>query len=124
MATIDVEGEELVIHMTGLGEKLMALRSEVRLPLSHVKAVRARPEELFDDTFIFRVFGASLVETHLGYFWKKGDGLVFIDIHHLKEGNIVAVDLEHERMKHLYVEAEGGDAAAVAARITAALQPR
>lgn len=122
MATIDIEGDELVVTMTGLGEKLMALRSEVRLPLSHVKGARATPAELYDDTFIARVFGASFTETHLGYFWKKGDGLVFIDVHHLHEGNIVAVDLEHERMKHLYVEAEGGDAAAVAAKIEAALR--
>lgn len=124
MATIDVQGNELVVTMAGLGEKLMAMRSEVRVPLDHVKGVRARPTELFDDTFIARVFGASFTETHLGYFWKKGDGLVFIDVHHLHEGNIVAVDLEHERMKHLYIETEGGEAAAVAARIEAALERR
>ncbi len=121
MATIEIQGTDLVVRMTGIGEKLMALTSEIKVPLSHVKGARAKPAELFDDTFILRVFGASLIETHLGYFWKKGDGLVFIDIHHLKEGNIVAVDLEHERMKHLYVEAEGELAADLAQRIIDAL---
>jgi hypothetical protein len=122
MASVKIEGSELVVQMEGLAEKMMAMRSEIRLPLSHVKAARARPTELFDDTFIVRVFGASLIDTHLGYFWKKGDGIVFIDVHHLREGNIVAIDLEHERIKHLYVEGENGETAdALASRITSAI---
>lgn len=122
MAAIKIEGAELVVQMEGFAEKMMALRSEIRVPLSHVKGARAKPAELLDDTFILRVFGASLTDTHLGYFWKKGEGLVFLDIHHLREGNIVAIDLEHERMKHLYVEGEHGESAeAIAARIIAAI---
>jgi len=125
MANVRIEGSELVVQMEGLAEKMMALRSEIRVPISHVKVARPKPAELFDDTFIVRVFGASLTDTHLGYFWKKDDGIVFVDIHHLREGNIVAIDLEHERMKHLYVEGEHGETAeSVAARINAALPTR
>lgn len=121
MAAIRIEGTDLVVEMQGFAEKMMALRTEIRVPLAHVKSTRPRPPELFDDSFILRVFGASLIDTHLGYFWKKGEGLVFIDIHNLRGGNVVAVDLEHERMRHLYVECEEGETAeALAARITAA----
>jgi hypothetical protein len=122
MAAIRIDGKDLVVEMDGLAETLMALRTQIRVPLAHVKAARARPSELFDETFILRVFGASLIDTHLGYFWKKGDGIVFIDVHNLRGGNIVAVDLEHERLKHLYVECEGGETAEVlATRISTAL---
>ncbi len=105
MAKIRVQDGNLIVEMEGLGEKLMALRSELKLPVEHITGVRANPPELLDETFIARVFGASLSETHIGYFWKKGDGMVFIDIDHLHGKNkIVAIDLRDERLKHLYVE--------------------
>lgn len=123
MAKIRVDGSDLVVEMEGVAEVLMAMRSEVKVPLAHVSGVRADPPELFDETFIARVFGASLTETHLGYFWKKGDGLVFVDIHHLHaKGQIVAVDLHDERMKHLYVETSGETAAAAVARLAPLLK--
>ncbi len=119
MAKIHVEDGHLVVVMEGVGEKLMALRSELRLPLAHVTGVRANPPELFDETFIARVFGASLSETHIGYFWKKGEGLVFLDIDHLHGKNkIVALDLTDERLKHLYVEPSDETADEAVARLS------
>lgn len=121
MAKISIDGDTLVVEMEGFFEKAMALKSALRVPLSHVKAARPNPGELMDDTFIIRVFGASLIQTHIGYFWKKDDGMVFIDVHNLKGGSIVAFDLEHEKMKHLYIECDKDETAdAVAARINAA----
>lgn len=118
MAKIRIDGDDLVVVMERVGEMLMALRSEVRLPLAHVTGVRADPPELFDEAFIARVFGASLTETHIGYFWKKGEGLVFIDIEHLHGKNrIVAVDLTDERLKHLYVEPSDESADEAVARL-------
>lgn len=118
MAKIRVDDNQLVVEMEGVGEKLMALRSEVRLPIAHVTGVRANPNELFDETFIARVFGASLSETHIGYFWKKGEGLVFLDIDHLHGKNkIVALDLKDERLKHLYVEPSDETADEAVARL-------
>jgi len=108
MAHVKIEDGELVVEMDGVFEKMMALRSTIKVPVTHVKAVRARPPELMDETFIARIFGASLIDTHLGYFWKENDGLVFIDVRRLKDNDIVAVDLQQERLKHLYVECENG----------------
>lgn len=125
MAHVKIVGDELVVEMEGLGEKLMALRSEIRVPLAHVTAARAQPNELFDDGFIVRVFGASLIDTHIGYFWKKGDGMAFLDIHNLRGGQIVAFDLTQEKLKHLFVECEPGETAVqLAERVTAALKAR
>lgn len=118
MAKIRIDGSDLVVEMEGVGEVLMAMRSEVRVPLTHITGVRADPKELMDETFIARVFGASLIETHIGYFWKKGDGIVFLDIHHLHTpGKIVAIDLHDERMKHLYIEASDETSAEAVARL-------
>jgi len=118
MARIRIEDGHLVVAMERVGEMLMALRSEVRLSLAHVRGVRANPPELFEEAFIARVFGASLSETHIGYFWKKGEGLVFIDIEHLHGVNkIVAVDLIDERLKHLYVEPSDETADEAVARL-------
>lgn len=122
MAKIRVVDNHLVVEMEGVGEKLMAMRSELRLPLAHVTGVRANPPELLDETFIARVFGASLSETHIGYFWKKGEGLVFLDIDHLHGKNkIVAVDLRDERLKHLYVEPSDETAEEARVRLQALL---
>lgn len=124
MAKIRIEGGELVVAMEGIGEKLMALRSELKVPVAHVAGVRADPPELHDDTFIARVFGASLSETHIGYFWKKGEGLVFVDIDHLHgRDKVVAIDLRDERLKHLYVEPSDETASEAAARLGPLLTP-
>lgn len=122
MAKIRVEEGNLIVEMESVGEKLMALRSEVKVPVAHVAGVRANPPELLDETFIARVFGASLSETHIGYFWKKGDGMVFIDIDHLHGKNkIIVIDLRDERLKHLYLEPSDESAPEAEARLKTAL---
>lgn len=123
MAKVRVSDGHLIVEMEGAGETLMAMRSEIKLPLAHVKIARVDPPELFDDTFIMRVFGASFIDTHIGYFWKKGDGMVFCDIHNLHtRGRIIAIDLQDERLKHLYVEPSDQTPDEAAAVINAALQ--
>lgn len=119
MAKIAIDGQELVVESEGLFEQMMSMRSSLRVPLEHVTGIRSHPSELEDNAFILRVFGASLKDTHIGYFWKKEDGLVFCNIHDMKE--VVAIDLRDERMKHLYIQVSGEPADSVAERLRPAL---
>lgn len=119
MARIEIEDGHLLVHIEGLFDQVMSLRSSIKIPLSHLTGVRAHPPELLDETWILRVFGASFSETHIGYFWKKGDGLVFCDIHDRKD--VLALDLKEERMKHLYLQVTDEAPESACERIQAAL---
>ncbi|HZU83950.1 MAG TPA: hypothetical protein VE987_13575 [Polyangiaceae bacterium] len=49
MASIEITREELVVHIRGW-HKVLAMRGTLRIPVSHVRAARARPREAnFDD---------------------------------------------------------------------------
>jgi hypothetical protein len=52
MASIEITRTELVIRMRGWNA-LFAMRGSLRVPLSHILAVRARPREAyFDDVIV------------------------------------------------------------------------
>jgi len=42
---IEVSGDELVVHVQGL-DKLLAFKSELRIPLSHIEGVARADDEL------------------------------------------------------------------------------
>jgi len=122
MATLRVEGDELVVGIEGFGAKVLALGSEIRLPKSAVVDVRGGAPELMRRGFWLRAFGASLPNVRIGYFWRKNDGLSFVDVRHLDHRHdVVAIDLRGTRLKHVYVEPSTERAADVAERVRRAL---
>ena len=80
MADLQVEGEELVLHLSGM-EKLEAVHGDLRVPLSAVRTI-----EVLDDAhepadhglkFGTRIFGV----TEVGTFRGRGKKL-FAAVHH------------------------------------------
>jgi hypothetical protein len=73
MAKIEIEGDELVVNIQGW-DKLLALRSSVRVPLSNISGVIARPADAhFDGLKGLRVAGGYWPGSFAaGYFWITG----------------------------------------------------
>ncbi len=73
MATIEIHDGNLVVQMHGW-DVVLALRSTLTMPLSHVRSVVARPPDAeFDKIRGLRVAGGYLPHTFAtGYFWITG----------------------------------------------------
>lgn len=78
MATIEIADGNLVITLHGF-DKFLALRSQLTIPLAHIRAVTVRPPDAHGDGAIhaYRVAGAYMPDSiTAGYFWvTSGLGL-------------------------------------------------
>jgi hypothetical protein len=73
MASIDIRGDNLVIHIHGW-DKLLTLRSTLTIPLAHVRHAVARPGDgRFDEMEGVRLAGGYWPGSFAaGYFWVTG----------------------------------------------------
>lgn len=73
MASIEISGDSLVIHIHGW-DKLLALRSTLTIPLAHVKHAVARPGDAhYDQMKGLRLAGGYWPGSFAaGYFWVTG----------------------------------------------------
>lgn len=111
MASIDISGDNLVIHIHGW-DKLLALRSTLTIPLSHVKHAVARPGDArFDEMEGVRIAGGYWPGSFAaGYFWVTG-GL----------GGPSATALERLTSARAELERAGESATAALAHVDAAI---
>jgi hypothetical protein len=122
MASIELRGRSLIVHIHGW-DKLLALRSTLTIPLSHVTGVRARPPEgYFDDAVIesWRGIGTLVRGRVAAGTMQLPDGTAFYDVHHPER--TVAIDVEHETVKHVVVEIDDEQPEDTVRRVEAALQ--
>lgn len=106
MVTIDLTDQEVVVHVRGW-HKLHAMRSTLRVPLTHVTGVRANPVEAnFDDaiTESWRGLGTYTPHKLAAGVVYLADGPSFFDVQNGER--TIAIDLAHERYSHLVVELE------------------
>ncbi len=100
MVTITIAGENLVVVVNGMG-KVLALRSELTIPLKHVTGAKADPEATSLPKGLkgpgTRIPGII----YAGTFHKDGEK-VFWDVHNSDAA--IVIDLENEDFKHLVVE--------------------
>lgn len=120
MATIEITPDELVVHVTGV-QRVLALRSELRVPLAHVLGAEPSPPEVrqrWRDLLRVHVPGTDLPFVLMeGSFLFRGGELGFWDVH--DPDRTVLVRLDHERYQSLVLQVE--DPAAAAASIQAAV---
>jgi hypothetical protein len=110
VAKIELTPTELIVHVAGL-DKLWSLRSQLRIPLDHVRDVtldteiaRAGPQRVrLLGTYIPGVVAA-------GTFGLPGKELVFWDVHNPEEA--IVIYLDHEHYAGLVVEVDDPQAAA------------
>ncbi len=97
MSSLRVAGSDLVVDVSGFLGRAMAMGREVVVPASTARSVRLGSPDLFKFGSWARVFGASFINRHVGYYWGRGIGRVFVDVHHLKQSDlIVEVDCSTE----------------------------
>lgn len=123
MTTIEITADELVVHVRGV-ERVLALRSELRVPLAHVLGAEPSPPEVrqrWRDLLRAHVPGTDLPFVLMeGSFLFRGGELAFWDVR--DPDRTVLVRLDHERYRTLVLQVD--DPAATAAAIDAAVAAR
>jgi hypothetical protein len=115
MAEVELAEETLIVHVEGM-DRLLALRSRLEVPLSHVEGAEADPEEA-------RRRWHGIMERGIwvpgpitaGTYYREGE-LVFWDVHDPEK--TVVIRLRDERYARLVVEVE--DPEATVARVNEA----
>ncbi len=104
MVSIEITEGELVVRVRGW-HKVLAMRGVLRIPLSHVRAVRARPKEAyFDDEIVEGWRGVGTYVPHklaAGLVYTK-DGPSFYDVRDPER--TIALDVDGENVRHVVVQ--------------------
>jgi hypothetical protein len=117
MVEVTIQGDRAVFNVEGM-HKLWAFRSQIEIPLAHITAVEANPDQVRRWWHGFKVLGTDVGGLFAaGMFYYHGE-LVFWDI--TDPSRTIVVSLEHERYKKLIIEV--GDVDATVARLRAALR--
>jgi hypothetical protein len=123
MTRVELQDDRLIAHIQGL-DKVLALKSELTIPLAHVKGATVSPPD------VRRRWG-SLLRMHvpgtdMPYVVMAGT-FVFLDGEHAfwdvhDPDRTVVIELDHERFANLVLEVE--EPQMTAAAINAALARR
>lgn len=101
MVTIRIEADKAIFEVEGW-DKLWSLRSQLQIPLSHIKDAHADPQPAMRWFEGLKLAGTSLPNIfRAGTFYQHGE-LVFWDVHNPE--NTIVIELEHERYKELIIE--------------------
>src|SRR6266487_7027280 len=79
MVQMTIDGDMLHLRVRGI-DQILALRSELSVPLAHIHAVTIRPAEAHGWFHGLR-FGTNLPGVVTAGTFLTGDGLVFWDVH-------------------------------------------
>jgi Bacterial PH domain len=102
MIDVSVQGDRVRFEVEGW-DKLWALRSQLEIPLAHIKDVRTDPEAARGWWHGLRMGGTNVPGLlTAGTFYQPGDGWVFFDVHDPER--TVVLELEHEHYRRLVIE--------------------
>jgi hypothetical protein len=118
MAHISIADGTLTVTMHSI-DKILALRGNVSVPVSHIRGVELRPQEARDIWHGFRI-GTNIPGVITAGTFITGDGKVFFDVH--DPDRAIAINLEGDTYRRLIVEVDADETPEAAAeRIRAAL---
>ena len=101
MVEITIEPDKVIFEVQGF-DKVWSLRSQLSIPLSHIRSVHVDPEPAMGWFNGLKVAGAAIPNIfRAGTFYQEGE-FVFWDVH--EPANTIAIELEHERYKKLIIE--------------------
>ena len=101
MVNVVVEGDRVRFEVEGW-DKLWAVKSQLEIPLTHVRAVRADPEPARGWWHGVRLPGTQIPGLlTAGSFYQSG-GFVFYDVHDPER--TVVIELDHEHYQRLVIE--------------------
>lgn len=120
MTKVEVQADRLVAHVEGL-DQVLALKSELTIPLAHVKGAAVSPPEVrrrWRNPLRMHVPGTDMPYVVMAGSFLFLDGEhAFWDVH--DPDRTVVIELDHERFANLVLEVE--DPQATAAAINAAV---
>ena len=103
MVEITITADGVLFEVRGW-DKVWSLRSQLTIPLSHIKDAHTDPEPAMGWFQGLKVAGTDVPNIfRAGTFYQHGE-LVFWDVHDPE--NTIVIELEHERYKRLIVEVE------------------
>lgn len=101
MVNVVVEGDRARFEVEGW-DKLWALKTQLEIPLAHIRAVRADPEPARGWWHGVKLPGTNIPGLlTAGSFYHHG-GFVFFDVHDPER--TVVIDLDHEHYRQLVIE--------------------
>ena len=101
MVIVVVQGDRVRFEVEGW-DRLWALKSQLEIPLAHIKAVRADPEPARGWWHGVRLPGTQIPGLlTAGSFYQSG-GFVFYDVHDPER--TVVIELDHEHYQRLVIE--------------------
>ena len=116
MVDVTIQGDRALFNVEGL-DRLWSFRSQIQIPLAHIRGVDADPEQVGRWWHGIKIVGTDVPGMFAaGTFYYHGE-LVFWDVR--DPAGTVIVSLEHERYKKLIVEVS--DVRGTVARLRAAL---
>jgi hypothetical protein len=106
MVNIKIDGNKALFEVQGW-DKVWSLRSQLEIPLSHIKGAHIDPAPPMGWFRGVKLGGTSVPNIfRAGTFYQEGE-LVFWDVHHPEQ--TIVIELEHERYKKLIIEVEDPD---------------
>jgi hypothetical protein len=119
MVEISIHGDRVRFEVQGW-DKLWALRSQLEIPLAHIRSARIDPEPARGWWHGLRMPGTQIPGVLTAGTFYQRDGAVFYDVHDPE--HTIVLELEHEHYKRLVIEVSSPEAAV--ATLTAALAGR
>ena len=113
MVEVTKEGENVVFNVKGL-HKLWAFKSQLQIPLGHIKSIRQDPEVLKGWWKGFRTPGTHIPGINAAGTFLQHDKRIFWDVHNAE--NALIIELDHDEYDELIIEVE--DPAAVIELLT------
>jgi hypothetical protein len=101
MVNVVVQGDRVRFEVEGW-DKLWALKSQLEIPLAHIRAVRADPEPARGWWHGLRLPGTQIPGLLTAGSFYQSDGFVFYDVHDPER--TIVLELDHEHYQRLVIE--------------------
>jgi hypothetical protein len=120
MVHVSVHGDRVRFEVEGW-DKLWALKSQLEIPLNHIRAVRADPEPARGWWHGLKLPGTQIPGLLTAGTFYQSDGFVFYDVHDPER--TVVIDLDHEHYQRLVIEVTDPTAVVDSLRSAIAIKP-
>jgi len=119
MVRISIVGDHIHIDVEGW-DKLWAFRSQLDIPVAHIRSVRIDPDAATGWWHGLRMPGTQIPGVITAGTYYQSEGAVFYDVHDPRR--TIVLELDHEHYRRLVIEVE--DPLATATQLQAVLNAR
>jgi len=103
MVNVSIEGDRVRFEVERW-DKLWALRSQLEIPLAHIREARVDPEPARGWWHGLRLPGTQIPGVLTAGTFYQHDGAVFYDVHDPEE--TIVLELDHEHYRRLVIEVD------------------